>query len=77
MTTRVSAGLAVHRSASFHVSRANHACTAGELVRYLGEQALGCAVDHEIEAVAHHWPAASVFWNRVCLAVVKIQSDAH
>jgi len=77
MNTKVIAGLAAHQSASFHVSRANHAITAGELVSYLGDQALGCALDHEIESLAQHRPAASVFWNRVCLAVVQIQSDAH
>ena len=64
-------------SSGFHVSRANHTKTAGELVDYLGTEALGCAVDHEIEARRRQWPAASVFWSRVCLAVVKIQSEMH
>ena len=65
------------RSSSYHVLRGDHTTTADEMYEYLDADALGVSIDQEVNARAHSWTAASIFWSRVCVAIVRIQTDSH
>ena len=64
-------------SATYHVLRGDHVATATEMSDYLDANAHGLAIDHEVTSRMQCWTAASIFWSRVGMAIVRIQTDSH